>query len=146
MRRVSSLSPDLIAIFVLHRLAAVCSANTIRCSIGIYRLLEKESTAHSVCLLTNHMRAIILIIRLALRTFHARLNLRSNANTISWLDSLDLRPNSQDLANDLVANADRCVSDLSPAPGDCVDVRAADAAAFVLDIDVVVLEDFGSEL
>jgi len=129
MRRVSSLSPDLIAIFVLHRLAAVCSANIIRCSIGI-----------------NHMRAIILIIRLALRTFHARLNLRSNANTISWLDSLDLRPNSQDLANDLVANADRCVSDLSPAPGDCVDVRAADAAAFVLDIDVVVLEDFGSEL
>jgi hypothetical protein len=92
------------------------------------------------------MRAVILIIRLALRTLHTRLNLRSNANTISWLESLDLGSNSQDLANNLVADADRCVRDLSPASGDCVDVRTADAAAFVLDVNVVVLEDFGSEL
>jgi hypothetical protein len=97
-------------------------------------------------LLTNHVRAVVLIVRLALGTFHARLYLGSNTNTVTWLDSFDLGSNSQDLANDLVANADRRVSNLPPTSRDCMDIRATDSTAFVLDIDIVILKDLRCEL
>ena len=58
-------------------------------------------------LLTNHMWAVVLIVRLALRAFHARLDLSANTNTISGLESLYFWSNSQNLANNLVTNADR---------------------------------------
>ncbi len=69
--------------------------------------LSAESQLLDFDLLTNHMWAVVLIIRFALWALHARLNLSSNAYTVTWLDSFDLWPDSQDLANDLVANADR---------------------------------------
>ncbi len=68
------------------------------------------------------MRTVILIVRHALWAFHARLNLSSNAHAITWLDSLDFCSNSQDLANDLVANADGEDGDITPASSDCVDI------------------------
>jgi hypothetical protein len=96
--------------------------------------------------LTNHVRAVVLIVRLALGTFHARLHLSAHTNTVSWLDALHLRSNSQNLPDDLVANANWCHSQISPTSSNCVDIGTANSAAFTLDIDVVVLEDLGREL
>jgi hypothetical protein len=57
-------------------------------------------------LLTNHMWAVVLVVRLALRAFHARLDLSANTNTISWLESLNFWSNAQNLANNLMTNTD----------------------------------------
>jgi hypothetical protein len=53
--------------------------------------------------------AVVFIVRLALGTFRARLNLSSDTNTVTWLDSLDL-------TNDLMANTDGCVSNIPQPP------------------------------
>lgn len=76
--------------------------------------------------LTNHVRAVVLVVIFALWALHAGLDLSTNANTIcgdvrniivsdlaeltSWLDSLDFGTNSQDLANNFMSYADGCNS------------------------------------
>ena len=68
------------------------------------------------------MRAIILVITLALGATHAGLNLSSNTNTVSNLAGRDVLTNSDDLANDLVSNADRSGGKLAPSSGNSMNV------------------------
>jgi hypothetical protein len=125
VRGVSALCPDLIAILIFHRLAAICSANIVRCTVSVCKVsplsmskVNRDTTeayhvleiclvqSGGVILLTNHMWAVVLIVRLALRTFHARLDLSANTDTISWLEPFHFWSNSQNLADNLVTNAD----------------------------------------
>lgn len=92
------------------------------------------------------MRTVILVVALAHSASHAGLNLCSDTHALARLEALDFRSDSQDLANDFMSNADRARSQITPSSGDCVDIGAAHTAAFVLDIDIVVLEVLGSKL
>ena len=55
-------------------------------------------------LLTNHMRAVILIVALALRALQARPYLRTYADTVADLDRLDLVSDFDGVSDDLVAD------------------------------------------
>jgi len=96
--------------------------------------------------LTNHVRAVVLIVRLALGTVHARLYLSTDTNSVSWLDSLDLWPNTQNLTDDLVTHADGRDGQIAPASSNCVNIRAANATTFAFDIDIIIFEYLGGEL
>ncbi len=113
---------------------------------GYHDLESRLGTIAGAVLHTNHMRAVVLVIRLALRAFHARLDLSANTDTVSWLESLHFWSSSQNLADDLVTNANGRNRQVSPASRDCMDIRAADAATFVLDVDIIIFEDLGGEL
>ena len=95
---------------------------------------------------TNHVWAIVLVIRKAVLALHTTLDLGSNANTFAGLELRDRLADSQDFANDFVANTEGSDREVSPAASDSMDIGSADPATFVLDIDVVILEDFGSKL
>jgi hypothetical protein len=71
-------------------------------------------------LLTNHVRAVVLIVALAHLALHTTLNLGSNTDTITSLELLDLVTDSDDFANDLVAYTDWSGSKLSPSSSDGV--------------------------
>jgi hypothetical protein len=90
--------------------------------------------------------AVVLVVALAHLAAHTRLNLCSNTNTLTWLEGLDFRSYTQNLANDFVADAERCCCQVTPSSSDCVNIGSADTAAFVLDVDIVVFEVLGSEL
>jgi hypothetical protein len=72
--------------------------------------------------------------------------LSPNTNSVSDLACRDLVPNRNDLANDFVAHTERSDCKLAPAASDGVNIRAADAAALVYNINIVCFENFGSEL
>lgn len=91
------------------------------------------------------MRAIVLIVALALRALEARPDLRSDADAVADLDRLDGGPDFHGLADDLVADADGR-GRVAPAARDGVHVGAADAAALDLDVDIVVTKLLGLEL
>jgi hypothetical protein len=76
--------------------------------------------------------------------FHAGLDLSSNTDTVAGFDAFDLGANAKDLADDFVTNTKRCDGEV--APGDGVNIGVADTAAFVFDINIVILEDLGGEL
>ena len=57
--------------------------------------------------LTNHARAVVFIVRLAVLALHARLNLCSNTNTVTNLAGCDSLSNCDDFPNDLVSYAER---------------------------------------
>jgi hypothetical protein len=92
------------------------------------------------------MGTVVLIIRLAHLTLHTRLHLCTNTNPITSLDVLDLLTDTEDLANDLMPNADWSMCDLAPSTGDSVHIAATDTAAFILDIDIILFKDFRSKL
>lgn len=52
------------------------------------------------------MRAVVLVVTLALRALQAGPDLGSNANTVTLLDGLDLGADLDGFADDLVAYAD----------------------------------------
>ena len=91
------------------------------------------------------VRAIVLVIALALRALQAGPDLSANANAVALLDGLDLGPDLDSLANNLMSYADR-QRGTPPAAVDGVYITTADAAALNLDIDIVVAKDFGFEL
>lgn len=70
---------------------------------------------------TNHVWAIVLVVRLALLTLQARPNLRTATDTVADLASCDLRSDLDGLAYDFVANAD-WESGFTPATSDGVNV------------------------
>ena len=85
------------------------------------------------------MRAIVLVVALALLALQARPDLSTNAASVTNFDCLDFGANLDGLTDYFMANTDRHRS-LAPPAVDCVDIRAADAAAVDLDVNVVVIE------
>lgn len=91
------------------------------------------------------VRAVILLAGLAIRARHVALHLRADANTVALLAPLDLGPDLDRAADDLVAHAE-WQGVVAPAAGEGVYVGAADAACVDGDVDVVVLEGLELEL
>ena len=91
------------------------------------------------------MRAVILVVALALRALEASPDLSTDANTITDFAGCHGISNLDGLADDLVADADgqRC---LAPSSINCVDIGTADTAALDFDIDVIFAELLGFEL
>ena len=91
------------------------------------------------------MRTVVLIIRLAKLALQAGADLGSHSNAVSNLDRGHFVADFDGLANDFMTDTDweRAVT---PAAGDCVDIGAADPAAFDLDVDVAVFELLRFEL
>ena len=91
------------------------------------------------------MRTVVLIIRLAKLALQAGADLSTNSNAVSDLDSGHLVANFDGLANDFMTNAD-WERAITPTAIDCVDIGAANPAAFNLDVDVAVFELLRFEL
>ena len=91
------------------------------------------------------MRTIVFIIRLAKLALQAGADLGTNSNTVSDLDRGHLIANFDGLANNFMTNAD-WERAITPTTIDCVDIGAADPAAFNLDVDVAVFEFLRFEL
>ena len=91
------------------------------------------------------MRTVVLIIRLAKLAFQAGADLGTDSNAVSDLDGGHLVADLDGLANDFMTNADWKRA-ITPTAIDCVDIGAADPAAFNLDVDVAVFELLRFEL
>ena len=91
------------------------------------------------------MRTVVLVIRLAKPALQTGADLGTNSNAVSNLDGGHLVPDFDGLANDFMTNADWKWA-ITPAAVDCVDIGAADAAAFNLDVDVAFFELLRFEL
>ena len=88
---------------------------------------------------TNHVGAIILIVRLADFTLKAGSDLSTYAHAIADFDSRNLVANTNGLANDLVADA-KWQRSISPTSSDGVDIRTANTAGINLDVNVTLFE------
>lgn len=91
------------------------------------------------------MRAVVLVVSLAELALQAGPDLSSNTNTVSNLDGCHLIADLDSLADDFVTDAD-WERAFAPTASDCMDIRAADAAALNLDVDVTVFKVLGFEL
>ena len=91
------------------------------------------------------MRAVVLLIRLAKLALQARPDLSADTNTVPHLDGAHFVTDLNGLANDFMANADWKRA-LSPSASNSVDIGAANAAAFDLDVNITVLELLRLEL
>jgi hypothetical protein len=89
--------------------------------------------------------AVILVVALALWALQAGPDLSTNTDSVADLDSLDLGADLDGMTNNFVTDADRHGS-FTPAAVDSVDIGAADATAFNLDVDVIVTKLLGLEL
>ena len=97
-----------------------------------FRLLA-HSSDFACCfhiLLTNLMRAVILVVRLADLTIETSPDLGSNAYSVANFDCRHLVADFDCFANDLVADAEGEVS-LAPASGDGVYIGATDTASIL---------------
>ena len=91
------------------------------------------------------MRAVVLVIALAILAFQARRNLSANTNTVANLDGRHLVTNFDGFPNDLVSDT-KGQWGFSPATGDAVDVGTANTAGVDLDVDITVTERLCLEL
>lgn len=91
------------------------------------------------------LRAVRLVVVLALPAVKTRPRLGSDANALALLDQGHLGSDADRLADDLVADGEGELL-LAPAARDGVHVARAHAAALDLDFDVVVPERLGVEL
>ncbi len=91
------------------------------------------------------MRAVVLVVALALRTLQAGPDLSTDANTVTDFAGCHSISDFYGFTNDLVADAD-WQRRVTPASINCMDIRTADTAALDLDIDVVFAEFLGFEL
>ena len=94
---------------------------------------------------TYHMRAVVLIVALALFALQAGPNLCSHTNSIADLDGLHLVSDLDGFADNLVADTDRQRT-VTPTTVDGVDIGTAHTAALDADIDIVVVKLLGLEL
>ena len=94
---------------------------------------------------TNHVRTVIFVIRSAELALQAGADLSANTNTVSNLDGCDLVANFDCLANDFMTDAD-WEGTVAPTAIDGMDIRAANAAAFNLNVDITVFKLFRFEL
>lgn len=76
------------------------------------------------------MWAIILVIRVALRALHARLNLRTNTDSVASLELLDLRADAENLADDFVTDTDGRCWEVAPSSCYSVNVLGNDEVSF----------------
>ena len=91
------------------------------------------------------MRTVVLVIGPAKLAFQAGADLGTNSNAVSHLDGGHLIADLDGLADDFMTNAD-WERAITPTAIDCVDIGAANAAAFNLDVDVAVFELLRFEL
>lgn len=94
---------------------------------------------------TNLVRAVVLVLVLAVGALEAGPDLRTHADAVALLDGLDVLAHPDGLADDLVAYAEGSLK-LSPPAGDGVDVGPAHAAALDLDVNVGLGKGLGLEL
>jgi len=97
----------------------------------------------TVCV--HSVRAVVLLVRLAVCASQVCLNLRTNTDAVADLDGFDCITDLHGLADHLVADAERkgCIA---PAASDGVDVGRANTAHVNGDVDVTVLERLELEL
>ncbi len=91
------------------------------------------------------MRAVVLVVTLALRALETSPDLSTYTHTISDFYCFHFGPDFDGMTDDLVADADGQWY-LAPAAIDAVDVGATDTAALDLDVDIMVTELLGFEL
>ena len=91
------------------------------------------------------MGTIILIVRFAKLALQTRANLSADTHTISNLDGCDFVANLDGLADDFMTDADGEWA-VAPTASDGMNIRAADAAALNLDVDVAVFKLLWFEL
>lgn len=91
------------------------------------------------------MRAVILIVALALFALQTRPDLCSHADSVADFDGLHFVTHFDGMANDLVTDTD-WERTVAPSTVNGVDIGTADTAAFDTDIDVVLVELLGLEL
>lgn len=91
------------------------------------------------------VRAVVLLVRLAVVAGEIGLDLSANADAVADLDCLHVLADLDGFADDLVADADWQWA-LAPSAGDRVDIAATDTAALNSDVDVAVLEWLELEL
>ena len=104
-------------------------------SLSIFFIKETERCRE----LTNHVRAVIFVVRLADVALKAGADLSSHAHPIANLHSRNLVADTNGLANDLVAY-DQWQGSISPSSGDGVDVRSADTAGIDLDVNIAIFK------
>lgn len=88
----------------------------------------------------NLVGAVVLLVGFALGASQVGANLCANTDAISDLHSCDLGPDIDDLANDLVTDAEGQWDVFVPATSDCVDVGCADTAGVNGNVYVMLLE------
>ncbi|KAI7197850.1 alcohol dehydrogenase [Hortaea werneckii] len=81
------------------------------------------------------IRAVVFLVGLAVGAGQVSLNLRTDTDTVTFLDGLHVLADPDSLANDLVADAERHRG-VTPAAIDGVQVGSADTAALNGDIDI----------
>ena len=91
------------------------------------------------------MRAVVLVVALALFALQARPDLCSHADSVADFDGLHFVTHFDGLANDLVTDTD-WERTVAPSTVNGVYIGAADATALYTDVDVVVVELLGLEL
>lgn len=92
----------------------------------------------------NLVSAVGLVVVLALLALQAAVDLSTNTDALANLGEGNLGTNTDDLADDLVADSEG-VRAVTPIAVDLVHVAGADTAAFNLDIDILLVERARSE-
>lgn len=94
----------------------------------------------------NRVRAVVLLVCLAVVAREVGANLCTDTGAIADLQTLDLGADLDDLSNNLMSYAEREGNILSPPSRDGVDVRGADTASINSNINVVLFEFLEREL
>ena len=127
---------------------ALCDGSIlVRCTVGIWLRISTPAWGLQTpaWMLTNHVRAIILIVRFAELALQTGTDLSANTNTVSNLDSRHLVADFNGLANNFMTDADWKWA-ITPASSDGMDIGAANSAALNLDVDVTIFEFLRFEL
>jgi len=91
------------------------------------------------------VRAVVLVLVLAVGALEASPDLGTHADSVALLDGLDVLAHPNGLADNLVAHAEGAL-EVSPPAGDGVYVGPADAAALDLNVNVTLAKGLGLEL
>ena len=94
---------------------------------------------------TDHVRAVVLVVLLALLALETSLDLGADADALAFLDQGYVLADLDRLANDLVPNTDRQRA-LAPPTGDCVHITTADTARLDQHVHVMVFKLLGLDL
>lgn len=93
----------------------------------------------------NLLGTVVLIVRPAVHTLHARPDLSTDTNSVAFLEPGDLVTNLEDLSNNLVADTERKRS-ITPSTSDGVNVGTTDTTGVNGNVNIVLLEGLGRVL